>query len=82
MRGYFWHYKHDAARKPKQIIRFKIYEHDMEGHNKNIALQIFHRCKNCISIDIKIIDGFTDGNVSSTIVSSRVSNASVIQLVI
>lgn len=81
MRGYFLHYKHDAARKPKQIIRFKIYEHDMEGHNKNIALQIFHRCKNCISIDIKIIDGF-DGNVSSTSVSSRVSNASVIQLVI
>ena len=54
----------------------------MEGHNKNFALQIFHRCKNCISIDIKIIDGFTDGNVSSTNVSSRVSNASVIQLVI
>jgi len=54
----------------------------MEGHNKNIALQIFHWCKNCISIDIKITNGFTDGNVSSISVSSKISNASVIQLVI
>jgi hypothetical protein len=44
--------------------------------------EIFHRCIRCNFTDIKITDGFTTENVSLVSLLSRISDPSVIQLMI